>query len=80
MKKLEKMSLANMEGKLTRKEMKNIIAGSGGWGISSGYFYDGRDCWIYGTWHYGNSGNDLFVPASALSQVTHNVCGWSNVG
>lgn len=29
MKKLEKMSLANIEGKLTRNEMKNIMAGSG---------------------------------------------------
>lgn len=28
MKKLEKMSLANMVSKLTRKEMKNIMAGS----------------------------------------------------
>jgi hypothetical protein len=29
MKKLEKISLANIEGKLTRKEMKTIMAGSG---------------------------------------------------
>ena len=29
MKKLEKMSLANLQGKLTRKEMKNISGGSG---------------------------------------------------
>lgn len=29
MKKLEKMSLANIAGKLSRKEMKNIMAGSG---------------------------------------------------
>ena len=29
MKKLEKMSLATIAGKLTRKEMKNIMAGSG---------------------------------------------------
>ncbi|MBL0736061.1 hypothetical protein JI750_04135 [Flavobacterium sp. GN10] len=29
MKKLEKMSLANIEGKLSRKEMKNVMAGSG---------------------------------------------------
>jgi len=30
MKKLEKMSLANAKSKLTRKEMSNIMAGSGG--------------------------------------------------
>jgi len=29
MKKLEKMSLANIRNKLTRKEMSNIMAGSG---------------------------------------------------
>jgi len=29
MKKLEKMSLLNIEGKLSRTEMKNIMAGSG---------------------------------------------------
>ena len=27
-----KMSLANLEGKLSRKEMKEIMAGSGGYG------------------------------------------------
>lgn len=31
--KTEKMSLANIQGKLSRAEMKNIMAGSGfGWG------------------------------------------------
>lgn len=29
MKNLQKMSLENIEGKLSRKEMKNIMAGSG---------------------------------------------------
>jgi hypothetical protein len=29
MKKLEKMSLTNVKGKLSRKEMKNIFGGSG---------------------------------------------------
>jgi hypothetical protein len=32
MKKLEKMSLANVRSKLTRKEMSNIMAGSSGAG------------------------------------------------
>ena len=32
MKKIEKMSLANLQGKLSRKEMKSISGGSGGGG------------------------------------------------
>ncbi|MBL0736060.1 hypothetical protein JI750_04130 [Flavobacterium sp. GN10] len=31
MRKLEKMSLVNIEGKLSRKEMKNVMAGSNGY-------------------------------------------------
>ena len=45
MKKLEKMSLANLQGKLTRKEMKSISGGSGGgsggWPSSPNYVYGG---------------------------------------
>ena len=47
MKKLEKMSLATIAGKLTRKEMKNIMAGSGvPWGSCLGNIciYDST-CW-----------------------------------
>ncbi len=33
--KTQKMSLANMQGKLTRTEMKNIMAGSGSSGCDS---------------------------------------------
>ena len=49
-----KMSLANIQGKLSRTEMKNIMAGSG----PSGY-YSG-DCSLYdsstGTTYYGTCG------------------------
>lgn len=35
-----KMSLANMQGKLSRTEMKNIMAGSGSTGCLTKYSYD----------------------------------------
>ncbi len=44
-----KMSLANIEGKLSRKEMKGIMAGSGGGGGYCGTCYGGPGSW------YGNS-------------------------
>ena len=47
--------------------------------IVAGYFYDGNDCWIYGTWYHGDNGQSLFVPASAQTQYVMNICGWSNV-
>ncbi|TXD80807.1 hypothetical protein ESY86_19925 [Subsaximicrobium wynnwilliamsii] len=47
--------------------------------VESGYFYDGNDCWIYGTWYHGDNGESLFVPAGAATQYLNNVCGWSNV-
>lgn len=34
---LQKMSLENIQGKLSRKEMKNIMAGSGGGGGCMSY-------------------------------------------
>ena len=40
MKKLEKMSLANVEGQLTRREMSNIMAGSGSQAGVGGFFKD----------------------------------------
>ena len=39
--KTKKMSLANIQGKLSRAEMKNIMAGSGG---SGGCCGSDRDC------------------------------------
>ena len=35
----KKMSLANIQGKLSRTEMKNIMAGTGGQGCLSQYSY-----------------------------------------
>lgn len=44
-----------------------------------GYFYNGSDCWIAGTWWHGDNGVDLFVPGSAATQDLMNICGWGNV-
>jgi hypothetical protein len=38
--KVEKMSLANAKGKLSRTEMKMTMAGSGGGGCKTEYEYD----------------------------------------
>ena len=57
------------------KENKNNSRGS----ISRGYFYNGGDCFIYGTWYHGDNGVSLFVPADAATQYLLNSCGWSNV-
>lgn len=43
MKKLEKMSLANVKSKLSRKEMKNIMAGSSPFGSDCKDWW-GRPC------------------------------------
>ncbi len=47
---IKKMSLANMDGKLTRKEMKNIMAGSSGCKTVSCSVY------VSGTTYYGSCG------------------------
>lgn len=47
--------------------------------IEFGYFYNGGDCWIAGTWYHGDNGESLFVPGSATTQYLNNICGWSNV-
>lgn len=41
-----KMSLSNLEGKLSRKEMKGIMAGSGGWGGWCGICFGGLGAWL----------------------------------
>lgn len=51
----------------------------GGPSIKFGYFYDGGDCWIAGTWYHGDNGESLFVPGSAATQILNNICGWGNV-
>ena len=55
-----KMSLANLEGKLSRKEMKGIMAGSG-----SGYC--GTCVGGVGSW-YGNSSS------ASCAQTGYNYC------
>jgi hypothetical protein len=47
--------------------------------IEFGYFYDGNDCWIAGTWIHGDNGVSHFIPGSAATQYLNNICGWSNV-
>lgn len=51
----------------------------GGPRVEFGYFYDGYDCWIAGTWYHDDNGQSLFVPGSASTQYLNNICGWSNV-
>ena len=51
--KTKKMSLANIQGKLSRTEMKNIMAGSGGSGecpytACDSKCTDGNNCKCYG--------------------------------
>ena len=62
--KTEKISLANIQGKLSRNEMKNIMAGSGGGGTcydGSGGCLTGNACQIDGVdgfcLHISNQGH-----------------------
>lgn len=50
-----------------------------GGSIKEGYWYDGGDCFVYGTIITGDDGTQLFVPADTATQYLMNVCGWSNV-
>jgi len=63
MKKLEKMSLANLQGKLTRKEMKSISGGSGGGGGSAG---------PYGYWSF-NTSNQTGSAGGLIGQTVFNL-------
>lgn len=47
--------------------------------IERGYWYDGDDCFIYGTIYTGDDGTQLFVPTDAATQYLLNSCGWINV-
>lgn len=51
-----KMSLANLEGKLSRKEMKGIMAGSGGGGGWCGVCQNSVGAW-YGSSSYAGCVN-----------------------
>ena len=46
---IKKMSLANIENRLTQEEMENIMAGSGFWGWGNPYSYgcvNGQEYWF----------------------------------
>lgn len=62
-----------------KKETNNENQKPGGPSIEFGYFYNGGDCWIAGTWYHGDNGVDLFVLGSAATQYLMNICGWGNV-
>ncbi|RIV70495.1 hypothetical protein [Flagellimonas aequoris] len=47
--------------------------------ISNGYWYDGNDCFMYGTIVTDNNCNQLFIPADETTQILMNDCGWSDV-
>lgn len=75
---------------ITKKESSSVTLKSlqlksstnpqiGGGGFVRGYWYDGNDCFIYGTIYTGDDGTLLFVPADAATQSLMNNCGWSNV-
>ncbi len=57
--KTQKMSLANIQGKLSRAEMKNIMAGSGVEGMSCGGPYGeafcraGSSCYSCSSYNFG---------------------------
>ena len=51
-----KISLANIQGKLSRTEMKSIMAGSGGGGVSrSGTNWYGGQCYCDYTMTFGGT-------------------------
>jgi hypothetical protein len=72
--KLQKINLANIQGKLNRKEMKNIMAGSGG------FCSNGEDC----SYYEANTGtvigrcetnsNNACVCNAGTSSVVHETC------
>lgn len=47
--------------------------------IEKGYWYDGYDCFVYGTIVTDDNCNRAFIPSSAATQFLLNECGWSNV-
>ncbi|NJK94741.1 MAG: hypothetical protein HC831_30755 [Chloroflexia bacterium] len=44
--------------------------------IKSGYWFDGYDCFIYGTIITDDDGDQLFIPADLATQYLMNSCGW----
>lgn len=51
--------------------MKEVLRG--------GYWYDGYDCFVFGTIITDDNCVQLFIPADAATQYLLNDCGWSNV-
>jgi hypothetical protein len=52
-----------------------------GWSIESGFWYDGHDCFLYGTIYTDNNGVRLFVRSPNLAtRYLMDSCGWSNMG
>jgi hypothetical protein len=61
--KTTKMSLANIQGKLSRTEMKSILAGSGSCGTKcSGYTWNPSTA----RYDYGTTACDYFPPVGGL--------------
>jgi hypothetical protein len=73
-----KMSLANIQGKLSRSEMKNIMAGSGGghcWSCTSN---QGSSCWYVASNDVGAgffTCNRVYPNASYLNVNQLDSCG-----
>ncbi|MEC7770087.1 MAG: hypothetical protein VX798_02825 [Bacteroidota bacterium] len=47
--------------------------------IQQGYWYDGNDCFVYGTIVTGDNCQQLFIPADTSTQNLMNECGWSDI-
>ena len=47
--------------------------------IKRGYWYDGYDCFVFGTIITDDNCVQLFIPADAATQYLLTDCGWSNV-
>ena len=47
--------------------------------ILKGYWYDGSDCFVYGTIITDDNCVKLFIPADTATQIVMNECGWSDM-
>jgi len=47
--------------------------------IQKGYWYDGSDCFVYGTIITDDNCAKLFIPADTATQIVMNECGWSDM-
>ena len=60
---------------IIKKEVENNKKFS----VKPGYWYDGDDCFIYGTIVTGDNGGEIFIAADLATQSTMNVCGYRYV-